>query len=99
MDQTTAAARTLAARRKRIEKTCEVCQKSIEGIARRRYCSNTCAVRASRGRRREVIDSSAKPDIVQELNTLRAAIMHGRTFAGTSADLVHEAREERAAAL
>jgi hypothetical protein len=45
--------RQLALARRQVESTCEVCGKPIVGTAKRRYCSNTCAVRAHRARHRQ----------------------------------------------
>ena len=45
-----AAARLRAAKRRRVTKACEVCGRSFEGIAQRRYCSDACRIRASRRR-------------------------------------------------
>ena len=42
-----------AASRRIVERTCAVCGVPIQGIMKRRYCSNTCAVRAHRERRRQ----------------------------------------------
>ena len=50
-----AAARLRAAKRRRVRKSCEVCGEPFEGIAQRRYCSDTCRVRASRRRRAELV--------------------------------------------
>jgi len=47
----TEAARLLASRRPRRPVTCEECGIVFEGTARRRYCSNTCNVRAWRHRK------------------------------------------------
>jgi hypothetical protein len=41
-------ARTLAARRRIVDGTCEVCGIPFRGTAKRRYCSHRCAVRAHR---------------------------------------------------
>ena len=43
-----AAARLHAARRRQFAKHCPVCGTAFEGIARRRYCSAACRVRAAR---------------------------------------------------
>lgn len=43
------AARIRASRRRRLLKHCEVCGEPFEGIAQRRYCSDRCRMRASRG--------------------------------------------------
>ncbi len=40
------AARALSAARKRSERQCAVCGKTIEGVATRRYCSNACRLKA-----------------------------------------------------
>ena len=42
----------LASSRRIVEGTCEVCGKSFQGTTKRRYCSNTCVVRAHRERQR-----------------------------------------------
>jgi hypothetical protein len=41
-----------AARRARVPHACEVCGTPFEGLRQARYCSNRCAVRASRQRRK-----------------------------------------------
>jgi hypothetical protein len=41
-------ARALAARRRVIEGTCDVCGTSFKGTAKKRYCSHRCAVKAHR---------------------------------------------------
>jgi len=38
--------RALANARKIQQSTCEICGKPIEGIKKKKYCSNTCAQRA-----------------------------------------------------
>jgi hypothetical protein len=48
--QASVAGRLLAARRRRIESTCEECGCAIQGTARRKFCSNTCSVRFRRRR-------------------------------------------------
>lgn len=45
-------AREVAARRRRVKGTCAICGKEFEGTTRRMYCSNTCAVRAYRRRKK-----------------------------------------------
>ena len=42
-----------AARRARVAHTCAVCGSAFEGLRQARYCSNRCAVRASRQRKRD----------------------------------------------
>src|SRR6476660_1255410 len=42
MDDVSAAARAISARRKRSTKVCEACGKSFEGLAWSRYCSPPC---------------------------------------------------------
>jgi hypothetical protein len=45
----------LSRQRRRVDAVCEVCGAPIPGATtRRRYCSNRCAVRAHRQRRRAV---------------------------------------------
>ena len=46
-----------AARRRIVERTCEVCGQPTSGTLKRRYCSNACRNRASR-QRRAATDSS-----------------------------------------
>jgi len=46
-------AREMAARRRRVKGNCLVCGKEFEGTTKRMYCSNTCAVRAHRQRRKK----------------------------------------------
>lgn len=46
-------AREMAARRRRVRGRCAICGQEFEGTIRRMYCSNTCAVRAYRRRKRE----------------------------------------------
>ncbi|MBI2761167.1 MAG: hypothetical protein HYX51_07060 [Chloroflexi bacterium] len=85
-----AAGQISAARRQRAAKMCEVCGTRFEGLARARYCSNTCGVRAYRRRQR------ASTNLLEELAALR-----GR-FAADNEDaamLIRKAREERAASL
>jgi hypothetical protein len=53
-------ARALAARRRRIARTCEVCGAPITGIVSRRYCSNRCASRAYRARHRTEYNARAR---------------------------------------
>jgi hypothetical protein len=45
------AARIQAARRRRVERRCEHCGTSYEGLTHSRYCSDRCRVAASRERR------------------------------------------------
>jgi predicted nucleic acid-binding Zn ribbon protein len=45
--------RYMAKSRRIVEGTCEVCNKGFTGTTKRRYCSNTCAVRAHRERQRQ----------------------------------------------
>ncbi len=54
------AARLLASRRPVGTVTCEECGLVFQGTSRRRYCSNTCNVRAWRRRRMETGDAGAK---------------------------------------
>src|SRR4051812_8728709 len=42
--------RYMAAQRRVVEGTCDVCGKQFSGTTKRRYCSNRCAVRAHRER-------------------------------------------------
>ena len=44
--------RALAAARRIVEGTCEMCGKPIKGTRRRRYCGHTCAQRAYDARKR-----------------------------------------------
>lgn len=44
------AAASLAARRQRTSRVCEMCGTPIEGLTRRMYCGNRCAARAYRQR-------------------------------------------------
>ena len=44
--------RALAARRRRVVKTCAVCGTRIEGIGKRLYCSPACTTRAYYRRKR-----------------------------------------------
>ena len=53
------AARALAAGRRRASRTCLMCGTPIEGLAWRKYCSNRCAARAYRRRKREEGAASA----------------------------------------
>jgi hypothetical protein len=96
MKRPTSAARELAAQRQRTIKRCEVCDKEILGVVQQRYCSNRCAARASRRRRRQQSESG---NLVDRLNATRAAIMQGAEYPGSSADLLDEARDERVARL
>ncbi len=43
--------RYMAAQRRVVEGVCEVCGKQFSGTAKRRYCSNRCAVKAHRQRK------------------------------------------------
>jgi hypothetical protein len=43
----------MASRRRTVEGECEICGKPTKGTTKRRYCSNTCAARAYRERRRQ----------------------------------------------
>lgn len=45
--------RYMVSRRRIVKGTCEVCGKGFEGTTKRRYCSNTCVVRARRQASRE----------------------------------------------
>ncbi len=45
--------RYMARSRRIVEGTCEVCGKTFEGTTKRKYCSNTCSVRAHRERQRQ----------------------------------------------
>ena len=47
-------ARALAARRRRTERQCVVCGRTIKGVAMRRYCSDACRSKAYRRRKRKV---------------------------------------------
>ena len=96
MKRSTSAARELAAQRQRTIKRCEVCDKEILGVMQQRYCSNRCAARASRRRRRE---RAGAGNIVHRLNATRAEIMRGTEYPGSSADLLREARDQRASVL
>ena len=55
-------ARALAASRRRVKGACAVCGQPIEGITKRRYCSDSCRVRAAYRRNRgiPVSDSDAR---------------------------------------
>jgi hypothetical protein len=60
----TEAARLLASRRSRGRVTCEECGVVFEGTNRRRYCSDTCNVRAWR-RRRQTPPEAAAPTVLE----------------------------------
>src|SRR5438093_129339 len=53
MQELSAAARVLAAQRRRAVIRCEECGVEFEATSRRRFCSNTCNVRAWRRHRKE----------------------------------------------
>ena len=53
MVTTTEAARVLAAQRKVTLRQCVVCGKEMEGTSRKKYCGNTCMVRAYRERKQQ----------------------------------------------
>lgn len=90
-------ARGLAARRRRITALCESCGREMAGIARKRYCSDACRMRASRQRRRN--DGVGVPSMASRLAAIRSSIDDSRTADATAAEIVREARTERAAAL
>jgi len=46
-------AKEVAARRRRVKGSCVICGQEFEGLTRRMYCSNRCAVRAYRQRRKK----------------------------------------------
>jgi hypothetical protein len=56
-----AAGRVLAAKRRIGVRPCAVCGREMSGIARKRYCGNTCTVKAYRQRRREQIGTVVNP--------------------------------------
>jgi len=105
-----AAARRSAKMRQRVSSQCAVCGASIEGVRQRKYCSNTCGVRALRRRKRagqrathaprvgahdEGTESTAVPLLVARLNATRAAIMRGRRFDVDSVSLIRNDRDGR----
>jgi ferredoxin len=53
------AGRTLAAHRRIEPRQCVVCGREMIGTSRRKYCGNTCMVRAYRRRQREKPDTPA----------------------------------------
>ena len=52
-DELSRLGRYMAASRRIVDGTCEVCGKTFTGTTKRRYCSNSCVVRAHRARVRE----------------------------------------------
>lgn len=46
------AMRYLSHRRRIVQRECEICGQPTQGTAKRRFCSNTCAARAYRARKR-----------------------------------------------
>ena len=98
-------ARKRAAGRRRLSHVCGVCGKPFEGLARARFCSPTCRLRAHRARRQTdrskqpalAAPAAEIPPLVARLDATCAAISRGRTFED-SADVIRASREERAAA-
>jgi hypothetical protein len=58
--------RFLASRRRTVEGECEVCGKATKGTTKRRYCSNTCAARVYRERRRHAASDQEQTGSVVE---------------------------------
>lgn len=106
-DLMSAAARLSAARRRRVQTTCAVCGREMEGTVRRRYCSAACKLRAVRQRHREAAatvtattgaaggDAGDCEDLIIELDALRA---ESSPLDVCVAELIEAAREEQAAA-
>lgn len=104
------AAQLNAARRRKIEKHCEVCGEPFEGLAQRRYCSDQCRNRASRLRTRQgrpALFSDADLDRLMELaaqregesmvehfDRIRELISRGRVFED-STEILRREREKR----
>lgn len=86
------AARRLAERRRREEKPCAHCGKSMTGIATRRYCSDSCRVIASRARQ-ETEHPADKRTMSERLAARRAENSRdGRIFTD-STEILRELRE------
>lgn len=95
----TRAARDLAARRRRIKRSCEVCGTEFTGVATRRYCSAACRLRASR-ERRQAEKPAPVPDTVEGLKTQRETnARHGRGIGPDSIELLWQSHEEHGAEL
>jgi hypothetical protein len=97
-------ARQYAAQRQRITSTCAVCGKSIEGVATRTYCGQSCRTTAYRRRRRgEPVEGATRTAVVESaaerLARVRETIMRGRVFDDDSTELLRRAREDRTTAL
>lgn len=85
-------ARRLAERRRREEKACAHCGKSIVGIATRRYCSDSCRVMASR-KRQQVEQPVDRRTMSERLAARRAEnSKHGGPFID-SLEILRELRE------
>src|SRR5438093_2920471 len=69
MQELSAAARVLAAQRRRAVIRCEECGVEFEATSRRRFCANTCNVRAWRRHRKEQAPSAE----VSAMASLRVA--------------------------
>ena len=78
------AARIRANRRRRLRKQCAVCGQPFEGIAQRRYCSDRCRMRASRGQ-----STAPKTEI-------ESTVLPGRRDGESFRDFVMRVRSERA---
>jgi hypothetical protein len=95
-----AAARTLAARRRRATRECKVCGNEFTGIATRRYCSAACRLRASRANkaRTEQMGRKPTPEVIARMEAARRRFGRGRLFPD-AADIIHYEREQRTAQL
>ncbi len=89
------AGRLRAAKRRTVERTCEICGTRFEGIASRRYCSDRCRMRASRARQSETAAETIavredRRATIERLYQLRDEISGGRVLADDSTEMLEK---------